>query len=87
VLHKESQNIFKQIEEERHQFYYEGDCGLSPEEAWRWKSLGIIPHWDKDTNIVIWEMSKDVVVKTVEDLKNVHKQFTEDELYGGCPDA
>jgi len=83
VLHKESQNIFKQIEEERHQFYYEGDCGLSPEEAWRWQSLGIIPHWDRDTDIINWEMSKPGEVKTLEDLKNISKKI---ELEGGCPD-
>jgi len=88
VLHKESQNIFKQIEAERQEFYLEGDCGLSPEEAWRWKSLGIIPHWDRDTNIVTWEVSKNVKVETLEDLKNIHKQFSDEEIYGECcPDA
>lgn len=83
MLHKESQNIFKQIENERLEFF-EGDCGISPEEVWRWKSLGIIPHWDRDTNIIIWESSK-VKVDNLEDLKNI-RETEEFDLEDGLDD-
>jgi len=78
VLHKLSQNIFKNIEDERQEFLMEGETGLSLEEAWRWKSLGVIPHWGKDTNIILWLDSKEVKVENVKDLDKVPHQFDED---------
>jgi len=87
LLHKESQNIFKQIENERMEFLdMFGDAFPTPEEHWRFKSLNIIPHYGKATNVDLWLMSKEIKVETVKDLDKVPYQFDEDTLEE-CPDA